>query len=322
MMLNILFLLIGFVILVVGADWLVEGASALAKKFNVSDLAIGLTIVAVGTSMPELVVNVFAAYKEHSDIVFGNILGSNNFNLFVILGAVGMVSPILVPKSSIYKEIPMSLAVAAVLAFFANGFIISSNNVFTRIEGLFFLLLFILFNIYAYTYLKGVQGAKTKHSKEMGFLKIFAYIILGLLFLALGGHLVETKSVLIATYLGISQAVIGLTIVAAGTSMPELATSLVAVLKKKGDIAVGNIIGSNISNILLILGLSALIKPQKYNIRFNQDLAVLVIGTIILMFATIIGKNKRELDRWEAGFLFLFYAVYITYLIIVETAKQ
>lgn len=321
MFLNIIFLIIGFVILIKGADWLVEGASSLAKKFNVSDLAIGLTVVAIGTSMPELVVNVFAAYKGHSDIVFGNIIGSNNLNLFLVLGILGMVAPLTIQRSSLYKEIPISLGLTLLLMFLANNFFLSETKTFTRLEGLFFLALFALFLIYAYTQLKRDELTKREKKMTNPFLASL-YIILGLVLLGLGGHLVESNSVLIAASLGISQAVIGLTVVAGGTSMPELATSLVAVLKKKGDIAIGNIIGSNISNILFILGLSAVIKTQNFNSRFNQDLLLLIVGTILLFFAGLLGKNEREIDRWEAGFLFLVYSAYIGYLVIIETAKS
>lgn len=311
---EIILLIIGFGVLIKGADWLVEGGSALAKRYHIPDLAIGLTIVAFGTSMPELVVNVFAAYQSHSDIVFGNVIGSNNFNLFAILGIAGIISPLVVQSSTVWKEIPLSFLAALLLFILVSPFLFAEGNVLSRIDGVVLLIMFSLFLFYVYKQLKTDDTPKLIQYKGLSTIKTWSYIVLGLLFLVLGGRLVVVNAVEIATNLGISETIVGLTIVAAGTSLPELATSVVAAIKKNNDIAVGNIIGSNIFNVLLILGVSALIRPISYNIRFNQDLYLLGVGTILLFMAMFFGK-KHKLDRWEAAILLAIYIGYTIYLI-------
>ncbi len=313
MVTQFLLLVLGFAILIKGADWLVEGGSALARKYKISELAIGLTIVAFGTSMPELVVNAFAAYQSNSDIVFGNIIGSNNFNLFAILGIVGLITPLVVQSSTVWKEIPFSFFAAILLFFLANSFFSDKENI-TRMDGAILLMLFGIFLYYVFRQLKNESLPSEVNRKELSNLKIWIFIPLGLAFLVLGGRLVVMNSVQIAESLGISQTIIGLTIVAAGTSLPELATSIVAATKKRNDIAIGNIIGSNIFNIFFILGISSLIKPVAYNTKFNIDLYLLGIGTFLLFLAMFSGK-KKKLDRWEAGILLLIYMGYIVYLI-------
>lgn len=313
MIIQILLLILGFGVLIKGADWLVDGGSALARKYKISELAIGLTIVAFGTSMPELVVNTFAAYQSHSEIVFGNIIGSNIFNLFAILGIAGLISPLIVQSSTVWKEIPLSFLAALLLFFLSNNFF-SENEVLSRIDGVILLICFCLFLYYVYRQLRGENIPLNINPKELTNLKIWLFIFLGLAFLILGGRLVVVNSVKIASALGISQTIIGLTIVAAGTSLPELATSVVAAFKRNNDIAIGNIIGSNIFNIFFIFGVSALVKPVDYNIKFNFDLALLGIGTILLFVAMFSGK-KKKLDRWEAGALLLIYIGYTIYLI-------
>jgi cation:H+ antiporter len=276
-------------------------------------LAIGLTVVAFGTSMPELVVNTFAAYQSHSDIVFGNIIGSNLFNLLAILGLAGLISPLLVQSSTVWKEIPLSLFAAVLLFLLANSFF-SETAVLTRIDGVILLIFFGLFLYYVYKQLSGENVPLEVKHKDFSNLKIWMFIFFGLAFLVAGGRLVVVNAVNLAEYLGISQTVIGLTIVAAGTSLPELATSVVAAVKKNNDIAVGNIIGSNIFNIFFILGVSALIKPVDYNVKFNEDLFLLIAATVLLFIAMFSGK-KRKLDRWEAAILLLMYIGYTVYLV-------
>lgn len=313
MLINILLLVLGFVILIKGADWLVEGASSLAKRFRVSDLAIGLTIVAFGTSMPEMIVNVFAAYSGHPDIVFGNIIGSNNFNLFVVLGIAGIISPLAVQSSTVWKEIPLSFMAVLMLFILSSDFLTPGNMVLTRFEGIIFLVSFGAFLFYVYTQMRSDPSTEHIDTKNLSATKIFIFILIGLALLVAGGRLVVTQSVQLARILGISEPVIGLTIIAAGTSLPELATSVVAAIKKNNDIAVGNLIGSNIFNICLIIGLSALIRPLDYNVNFNIDLYLLGSGTLLL-FATMFTGKKKRLDRWEAAILFLAYIVYTFYL--------
>lgn len=317
MIIQVLLLILGFLVLIKGADFLVDGGSALARKFNISELAIGLTVVAFGTSMPELVVNSFAAYQSHSDIVFGNIIGSNIFNLFAILGIAGLISPIVVQSSTVSKEIPFSFFAAFLLFFLSNSFF-SENNLLSRIDGLILLMFFCFFLFYVFRQLKSENIKQEINLNQLSDRKIWLYLIFGLAFLIVGGRLVVVNSVKIATLLGISQTIIGLTIVAVGTSLPELATSVVAAIKKKNDIAVGNIIGSNIFNIFFILGLSAIIKPVEFNIKFNFDLVFLGIGTILLFIAMFSGK-KKKLDRWEAAVLLLFFIGY-TFLLIFREA--
>lgn len=311
MILQFLLLIAGFLLLIKGADWLVENSSSFARKKNISDLAIGLTIVAFGTSAPELVVNVVAAYQGHEDIVFANIIGSNNFNLFFILGVAGLISPLLVQQTTVWKEIPISLFAAVVLYFLViEGFL-------SRWDALILIVFFLAFLFYVYKQLKDVPSTSPAPVKERSNMKIFGFIILGLAGLIVGGRLVVESAMDIAGSLGMSEKIIGITIVAAGTSLPELATSVIAALKKNNDIAVGNIIGSNIFNIFFILGLSALVRPINFNEVFNTDLFLLFGGTALLFLFMFLG-GKRTLERWEAGVLLLIYLGYTTYLVLKE----
>lgn len=314
----ILLLLIGLVLLVKGADWLVDGASVLAKKRNVSDLAIGLTIVAFGTSAPELVVNVVAASGNYPDIVFGNIIGSNNFNLFVILGLSGLIIPLSVQSSTVWKEIPYSLFAAIVVLVMVNNFLLSEGMDISRMDAGILLVLFAAFLYYVATQLKTEEGGEKMEVKDYSQLKIWTLILIGLGGLVLGGKLVVDNAVSMAQSLGVSEKIIGLTIVAAGTSLPELATSVVAAYRKNTDIAIGNIIGSNIFNLLLILGVSGLVRPLEFNPSFNTDIYILMGGTIFLFLAMFTGKRKK-LDRWEAFILLATYLLYTGYLVGMES---
>lgn len=318
MLTHILLLALGFIILIKGADWLVSGGSSLARKYKISELAIGLTIVAFGTSMPELVVNAFAAYEGNAEIVFGNAIGSNLFNLFAILGIAGLITPLVVQSSTVWKEIPLSLFAAILLYVLANAFIADDASV-SRLDGMILLVFFCLFLYYVFRQLKKENTSIQAEDVRLSSLKISIFIVVGLIFLVAGGRLVVINAVEIAQNLGVSQTVIGLTIVAAGTSLPELATSVVAATKKSNDIAIGNIIGSCIFNIFFILGVSAIIRPIAYNIKFNSDLYLLGIGTALLFLAMFTGKKMR-LDRWEAGVLFAIYIAYIVWLIQGEVA--
>ncbi|MCR9102481.1 MAG: calcium/sodium antiporter [bacterium] len=316
MIASISFIVLGFVLLIFGANWLVDGASTLAKKYKISDLAIGLTIVAFGTSAPELVVNVVASVNGYSDIVLGNVIGSNNFNLFIILGLAGLIFPIRVQSSTAWKEIPIALFITVLLLFLLNDFSFTGPGDTDRLDGFVLLLLFGLFFYYVFTQLKGEdQLPSTAPQKSMP--AILALILGGLAGLVVGGQLVVTHSVSIAGTLGVSEKIIGLTIVAAGTSLPELVTSVVAATKKNSDIAIGNVIGSNIFNILLVLAISSLVNPIEYDPKFNTDLYILIGGTLFLLLAMLTGQRKK-LDRWEAGVLFGAYLGYTIYLVIQE----
>lgn len=313
MLLQILFVIIGFTSLIYGANWMVNGTSAMAKKYKVSDLAIGLTIVAFGTSAPELVVNVISSYNGHSDLVLGNVIGSNNFNLFIILGIAGLIMPIAVQSSTAKMEIPISLLVAVLLLFLINDFSFKERSSLNRIDGLILFLLFFVFLYYVFTQMKNETLIEVT-SVQKSTASVWGLIILGLSGLIIGGQLVVSNSVAIADSLGISKKIIGLTIVAAGTSLPELVTSVVAAMKKNSDIAIGNVIGSNIFNILLILSISSFINPIAYNSNFNIDIYILIGGTIFLLMAMLTGRRKK-LDRWEAAILFSFYVSYTVYLL-------
>lgn len=316
MVISLLLVLAGFASLIFGANWIVDGASALARKYKVSDLAIGLTIVAFGTSAPEMVVNIIGSAKGYSDIVLGNIIGSNNFNLFIILGISGLILPIKVQSSTAWKEIPISLLAAALALFFLNDFKFSGQTFSGRIDGFIMLVMFFLFLYYVFNQMKNDPQVHSE-VKEMSAFKIWGLIIIGLSGLILGGQLVVVNSVKIANSLGVSEKIIGLTIVAAGTSLPELVTSIVAAFKKNSDIAIGNIIGSNIFNILLILSISSIVNPIAYNLKFNTDLFILIGGTIFLLISMLTGQRKK-LDRWEAGILLAFYLIYTIYLVMME----
>lgn len=317
MILQLVLLAVGLVLLVKGADWLVDGASVLAKKNNVSDLAIGLTIVAFGTSAPELVVNAVAASGNYPDIVFGNVIGSNNFNLFVILGIAGLIVPLSVQSSTVWKEIPFSLLAAIVLFFLANNYFLAQSSDLSRYDAIILLVLFLAFLYYVATQLKTDPDAEVVAAKDYSTLKIWGLIIIGLAGLVGGGKLVVDNAVAMAHSLGVSEKIIGLTIVAAGTSLPELATSVVAAMKKNADIAIGNIVGSNIFNILLILGVSGLIRPLAFSSAFNTDIYILAAGTIFLFLAMFIGK-KHRLDRWQAFAMLSAYLLYTGYLVGLE----
>lgn len=316
MIIPILLVAAGFVCLIFGANWLVDGASAFARKYKVSDLVIGLTIVAFGTSAPELVVNSIASVNGYSDIVLGNIIGSNNFNLFIILGISGLILPIKVQTSTAWKQIPISIFVAVLLLFLLNDFVFAGQTYSSRIDGLIMLVLFCLFLYYVFNQMKNDPQTVTTENQKSS-LKIWGLIIAGFIGLILGGQFVVVKSVEIANTLGVSKKIIGLTIIAAGTSLPELVTSIVAATKRNGDIAIGNVIGSNIFNILLILSISSLIQPIDYNPKFNLDLYILIGGTVFLFTSMLTGQRKK-LDRWEAGVLFGFYIIYTAYLVMQE----
>jgi cation:H+ antiporter len=316
MIIQILLVVVGFACLILGANWLVDGASALAKKYKVSDLAIGLTIVAFGTSAPELVVNIIGSLKGYSDIVLGNIIGSNNFNLFIILGISGLILPITVQSSTAWKEIPIALFAAVILLFFINDFKFSEPSYLSRAEGIMMLVLFLLFLYYVFNQMKNEPIIQTGFAQK-SLLKIWGLILIGLSGLIIGGQFVVTNSVNIANSLGVSEKIIGLTIIAAGTSLPELVTSIVAAAKKNSDIAIGNVIGSNIFNILLVLSISSIIEPIEYNPKFNLDLYILIGGTIFLLTSMLTGQ-RRKLDRWEAGILLGFYLFYTLYLVMSE----
>lgn len=316
MILSFVLIIIGFVALIYGANWLVNGASSLAKKNNISDLVIGLTIVAFGTSAPELVVNSVASYNGFSDIVLGNIIGSNNFNLFIILGIAALVYPIAVQKSTIKGEIPISLLVAVVFLLLANNFYIGDLSEISRFDAMIMLMLFGGFLYYIFKQMKNEVPEHIDYIPKSN-TAILGLIVLGFTGLILGGKLVVDNAILVATDLGVSQKIIGLTIIAAGTSLPELVTSVVAAIKKNSDIAIGNVIGSNIFNVLLVIPISAMINPISFDSVFNQDIYVLIGGTLFVLGALILSKSNK-INRWHGIILLSFYLIYTGYLVSKE----
>ena len=313
--LSLLFILLGFVLLIKGADFLVDGASSLAKKMRISEIAIGLTIVAMGTSAPELVVNLISSTGGHDSVIFGNIIGSNIFNLFLILGITGFIYPIHVQTDTVWIEIPFSLIVTVIFFGLVNDQLLENGviNQTGLIDGLIFLSLFVLFLVYVFFNLKSSDLQEIDDISIYPNWKSILFIAGGSLGLAFGGNLVVDNAIVFARYFNMSEKLIGLTIISAGTSLPELATSAVAAFKRKSDLAVGNILGSNIFNILLVLGVNSIVRPITYDSVLNFDIYILITGTIFLFVFMFTVKQKR-LDRWESLILLVGFVLYMIFL--------
>ncbi|MBN2589655.1 MAG: calcium/sodium antiporter [Sedimentisphaerales bacterium] len=315
-----LLLILGFALLIKGADYLVKGASSLAKIFKVSDLIIGLTIVSFGTSMPELVVNLLASFGDNADIAIGNVIGSNIFNILVILGVSSVILPLLVTKRTVWIEIPITFLAALMLGLLANSHIItkSSFHGLSRMDGFILLIFFAGFMYYIFRIAKkeknSVIASMSSETQKFSLPKSIISVLIGFVGLSIGAKLVVDNAIIMASNLGVSPSLIALTIVAAGTGLPELATSAVAAYKKNSDIAVGNIVGSNILNIFMVLGISSTIKPIPLEPRNNIDIGVAVFASLILFIVMFTGK-KRLLDRWEGAIFLIMYVVYTAYLI-------
>ncbi len=317
-LLNSILVIVGFVLLIKGADFLVTGASSLAKRFHVSDIAIGLTIVAMGTSAPELVVNIISGTEGYDGAVFGNIIGSNIFNTFLVLGVAAVIYPISVTKSSLWKEIPYSLLATLVFFVLVNDvlFFGAKENILSIIDSVILLIMFSLFLLYIFFNLKKADDSEVDEEIIIfTSVKTTLMVIGGLAGLTFGGKLIVDNAVEIARYFQVSESLIGLTILAAGTSLPELATTVVAAMHKKSDLAVGNIIGSNVFNLLLVLGTSGLVssgyQPLTFDPLLNNDLYVVMGGTLML-FVFMYTFGKYKLDRAE-GFLYLICFFSYTY---------
>lgn len=315
MFISIILIIIGFVLLVKGADFLVDGASKLAKRFHIPEIVIGLTIVSMGTSMPELFVSITSAIEGHSDMAIGNVVGSNIVNLLFILGLSAIVKSIAFKRETRLIEIPLCLAVSIIFMIVCN-----IGQDITRVEAIILLALFIMFIIYTIVMsFKGeefdkednVEEEKDNDKSKNSALKDIVFIILGVVALKFGGDLAVNNAVNVAQILGLSEKIIGVTILAIGTSLPELVTSVSSAMKGKSDIAIGNIIGSNIFNMLFIIGVSALINPITYNISYNKDMIILIIGTVILsLFPLIPPKNK--MSRMNG---IIFTIMYLAYMV-------
>ncbi|MDX9907553.1 MAG: calcium/sodium antiporter [Bacteroidales bacterium] len=321
---SLLMFIAGMVLLIAGSNWLVDGASSLARRFNISDLVIGLTIVAFGTSSPELIVNLFASFNGNTDIAIGNVVGSNIFNTLAILGLTAIVTPIAVKSTTVWKEIPFSILAVVAMAFMANDIFIdgSSRDMISRNDGFILLCFFSIFMAYTFALAKSSGPLKEVTTVEMSLYKAILFIIAGLAGLFFGGKFMVEGAVDIARSLGISEAVIGLTVVAAGTSMPELATSVVAAIKKKSDIAIGNVVGSNIFNIFFVLGISASIRPIPLarDNSSNFDMIFLIIMSVLLLLFVFSGKEKK-INRLEGTIFFLAFVAY-TLVLILDTDKS
>ncbi len=315
MLISVFLLILGFLLLVKGADYLVEGASALAVRARISEIVVGLTVVSFGTSAPELVVNILASFGGQPDIAFGNVVGSNIVNILLILGVAGIIRPIRTKKNTVWKEIPFSLLAVIILFVMCNDYLFDRlPDVLSRSDGLLLLIFMSIFLTYTF----GISQVESQHSPEikpLGTLKIGLFIAVGLAGLILGGKLAVNNAVIIARTAGLSEKLIGLTIVAIGTSFPELFTSAIAAYKNKTDLAIGNVVGSNIFNIFFILGLSAFFRPIPFTPVLNADILILLFASLLL-FMTMFTGRKRLLDRWEAVLFLFFYAGYIIFLLI------
>ena len=284
-MLSYMLLIAGFILLIKGAGFLVDGASSIARRINVSDLVIGLTVVAFGTSTPELFVNIIASIKGTTDIAIGNVLGSNIANVLLILGISSVIYPLTVSKGTVWKEIPFSLLAIVVLGIVANDQLIdkSGSSALMRADGLVFLSFFVIFIYYSFSIAKRIEGMEDHVPfKQYGRMKSLFLIVLGLIGLTLGGKWIVDGAVKLATRFGMSQSLVGLTIVAVGTSLPELATSAVAAYKRNVEIAVGNVVGSNIFNIFFVLAASSIIRPLPFKETNNIDMGMVILAELLL----------------------------------------
>ncbi|QHJ72258.1 calcium/sodium antiporter [Planococcus halotolerans] len=313
-----LLLLVGFALLVKGADYFVEGASKIAQSLRVSPLLIGLTIVAFGTSAPEASVSFIAAFEGNSDVAIGNVVGSNIFNITFILGVTALVFPLLVQSETIRKEIPFALLGSVALLLLISDIQLQAmdSNLITRTEGIMLLLFFAVFLYYIFEVARKDRlntEANPVDPANVSKLKNSLLTIGGLAGIVFGGTLVVENSIEIALSLGMSETLVGLTIVAVGTSLPELVTSVTAALKKQVDIALGNIIGSNIFNIFFILGTSATISPLTVDSKIFSDVWLMIGVTVLLM---ILARTKYKISRIEGSVLAVIYIVYVVYIIL------
>lgn len=315
MVIQILLLVLGFALLVKGADWFVDGAAGIATKFGIPQLVIGLTIVAMGTSAPEAAVSITAAFAGNAEITIGNIVGSNVLNILIILGITALVYPVAVQKSSLVFDIPVVLFATAIL------FVLGYDGNISRLDGIIMLVIFVAYLFFLFWDAKRpkelesaevkkeeAENEETKNEgKNLSLPKALFFTVIGLVLIVAGSNFVVKSATFIATALGLSQRFIGLTIVALGTSLPELFTSVTAAMKKNSDIAVGNIVGSNIFNILFIVGLSGLIIPVPFAPAFRFDTLVSGVAAILLLLCSL---PKKRLSRIAGIFFLICYAVY------------
>ncbi len=309
-------LIVGFVFLVKGADFLITGSVAVAHRFDVSDIAIGLTVVAFGTSLPEFVVNIAASAQGSSGIAVGNVLGSNIANILLILGTSAVIAPVAVPSQSMAREIPFSLLAVLVLWIEANDPLLNSADsaVLSRSDGLVFLCFFGVFLFYTAVAARNGIGVDTAAGprEDERISKAVLSVVAGLIGLYLGGKWIVDSAVRLAEAAGVSQEFVGLSIVAVGTSLPELAASVTAMLKKRGNLAVGNVIGSNIFNIFFVLGASSVVRPLPFTAASNVDILVVVFSTLALL-GCLFADKKKELKRIHGIIFLIFYVSYLLF---------
>lgn len=318
MLLSIVWLVVGLVAILVGANLLTDGSAAIARKFGLSDLVVGLTVVAFGTSTPELAISVISAAEGNASLAVGNVVGSNIFNILVIIGITALVRPIKIERSVMVNEIPMVILSSLVVLLLGTQSFVDpgSANVVSRTDGILLLIFFLLFMRYTLSQAHSGAPSDSKEPKPaMGMAKAVLWVLVGLAGLVWGGDRFVDGATGIARGLGISDAVIGLTIVAAGTSLPELAASVVAAVKKMPGLAVGNVIGSNIFNILLVLGASSVVRPLPFGGVGLPDLQTLLVASVLfLVFGWFF--RVREITRVEGAVLFLIYVAYTTMLVV------
>lgn len=320
MIIDIILLIVGLVLILGGANYLTDGAAAVARRFGMSDLMVGLTIVAFGTSAPELTISMMSAIDGNTGIAIGNVVGSNIFNTLIIIGAVAVARPIKITGGIMSKEIPLVvLSAAALLAMGSSKWLDGTTPIISRVDGILLLLFFAIFMRYVFSQSKQKMPETSENSNETkpvqtALWKSVIFIIGGLAALIYGGDLFVDKASAIASSLGVSDAIIGLTIVAMGTSLPELATSLTAAIKGNSGIAIGNVIGSNIFNIFLVLGCSATIRPLPFGAISEIDLLVLFASCVLFwIFGWFFGN--RTINRAEGGLLVAGYIAYMIYLV-------
>lgn len=316
---DILLLIVGLGLILAGANFLTDGSAAIALRFRVPEFVVGLTIVAVGTSTPELVVSVLSAIARNSDVAIGNVVGSNLFNVFVILGVCALIAPITLTRQNIRRDIPFGMVASLILLLLASDRFFRPHTADTigRLDGIVMLVLYIALLVYtvreARKEMKEEPAEKTP-GKEKSMWIVVPMIVGGLGALVGGGDLFLRSATDIARTLGISESVIAITLVAGGTSLPELASSIVSLLKGKAEMALGNVIGSNIANILLILGISSTIHPLSMGGITTLDLLMVVVSSVLL-FVTAFTFRRKTIDRWEGGLFLAIYVTYIWYLI-------
>lgn len=318
MLLNFFLIVSGIGLVSFGAKYVVDGASAIAKRYNISDLVIGLTVVSFGTSAPELVVSVLAAQKGTAELALGNVIGSNIVNICLILGLTAIIQPLRIQRNTVYKEIPFSLLGVLVAFFLAGDMFIdgAARATISRSDGFVLLSFFAIYLYYMFEVARQSPAyvVTTQEARPTPFWLAAGLTVGGLLGLVFGGQLIVTGAVAIARGYGISEAIIGLTLVAIGTSIPELATSVVAALRGKADLAVGNVIGSNIFNIFFILGLSSSVAPISLGSISLVDFGVCILATLLVFVCTFIAR-PRILFRLEGGILLSVYVLYTAWLL-------